>query len=93
MCWHAQTGKPILAVSEPMFAILRERLEEILLFNNYFPIVDTCFGCEDTARQSCAMLPRWQIFGDFSRPVFSASPAQYISDLHSKFALRPHHDG
>jgi len=29
-----QTGKPILAVSEPMFAILRERLEEILLFNN-----------------------------------------------------------
>jgi len=31
------------------------------------------------------------IFGDFLRPVFSASRVQLISDLHSKFALRPHH--
>jgi len=25
------------------------------------------------------------------RPVFSASHVQHISDVHSKFALRPHH--
>ena len=25
------------------------------------------------------------------RPIFSASRVQHISDLHSKFALRPHH--
>jgi len=25
------------------------------------------------------------------RPVFAASRVQRISDLHSKFALRPHH--
>jgi len=25
------------------------------------------------------------------RPVFSASRVQHISDMHSKFALRPHH--
>jgi len=25
------------------------------------------------------------------QPVFSASRVQYISDMHSKFALRPHH--
>jgi len=25
------------------------------------------------------------------RPVFSASSVQRISDMHSKFALRPHH--
>jgi len=25
------------------------------------------------------------------RPVFPASRVQHISDLHSKFALRPHH--
>jgi len=25
------------------------------------------------------------------RPVFSASRVQHISDLHPKFALRPHH--
>ena len=29
--------------------------------------------------------------GDFLRPVFAASRVQRISDLHSKFALRPHH--
>jgi len=29
-------------------------------------------------------------FGDFLRPVFSASRMQHTSDLHSKFALRPH---
>jgi len=27
----------------------------------------------------------------FFRPVFPASRVQHISDLHSKFALRPHH--
>jgi len=25
------------------------------------------------------------------RPVFPASPVQHISDMHSKFALRPQH--
>ena len=37
---------------------------------------------------------RWCPDGEFWRflcPVFSASRVQYISDLHSKFALRPHH--
>ena len=31
------------------------------------------------------------IFGDFLRPVFSASRLHHISDLHSKFTLGPHH--
>jgi len=30
-----------------------------------FPIVDTCLNCEDIAWLSCAMVPRWRIFGDF----------------------------
>jgi len=33
--------------------------------NKFFPIVDTChtcLSCEDTARQSCAMVPRWRFF-------------------------------
>jgi len=34
---------------------------------------------------------RWCRDGDFLRPVFSASHVQHISDMHSKFALRPHH--
>jgi len=36
-------------------------------------------------------VPRWRLFGDFLRAVFSASRAQQVSDLHSKFTLRPHH--
>ena len=58
---------------------------------SFFPIVDTCLNCEDIARQSCAMVPRWRFLATFLRPVFSASRMQHISDLHSKFALRPHH--
>ena len=56
-----------------------------------FRIVDICFSCEDTARRSCAMVCRWRFFASFLRPVFPASRMQHISDLHSKFALRPHH--
>jgi len=56
-----------------------------------FSIVDKCLSCEDIVRQSCAMAPRWRNLGDFLRPVFSASRVQHVSDLHPKFALRPHH--
>jgi len=63
-------------------------VEEILLLNKFFfPIVDTCLSCEDIARQSCGMVPRWRSFASFLRPVFSASHVHHISDLHSKFAL------
>jgi len=57
----------------------------------FFPIVDTCLSCEDIARQSCAMVPRWPFLATLLRPVFSASRLQHVSDLHLKFALRPHH--
>jgi len=43
------------------------------------------------ARQSCAMVPRWQFLATLLRPVFSASHLQHVSDLHLKFAIRPHH--
>jgi len=58
---------------------------------SFFPIVDTCLSCEDIARQSCAKVLRRRFFASFLRPVFPASHLQHISDLHSKFALRPHH--
>jgi len=34
---------------------------------------------------------RWCQNGDFLRPVFPTSHVQQVSDMHSKFALRPHH--
>jgi len=30
------------------------------MFNNFFPVVDTCFSCEDTAQQSCVVVPKWR---------------------------------
>ena len=41
--------------------------------------------------QSCAIVPRCQIFDDFLRTVFATSRVQHVSDLRLKFALRPHH--
>jgi len=57
----------------------------------FFPIVNMCFSCEDIAWQSCGMVPRWWFFGEFLGPAFPASRLQHISDLHSKFTLRPYH--
>jgi len=73
-----QTTRSISAVSRP-------------LWDKFFPIVNTCLSCEDIARQSCAMVPRWRILATFLRPAFLASRVQQVSDLHLKFALRPHH--
>jgi len=57
------------------------------MFNKFFPIVDKRLICEDTARQSCAMVPKWLFFAS----CISASLVQHISDTHSKFTLSPHH--
>ena len=57
-----QTRQRISAVSRPKFTILSERVEEIMLFNKFFPVVDTCLSSEDMARQSCAMVPKWRFF-------------------------------
>jgi len=87
-----QTRQQISAVSGPKFTILSGYVEEVLLFNEFFfPVVDTCLSWEDIARESCVMVPRWRILGDFLGPAFLASHVLHISDMHSKFALRPHH--
>jgi len=53
----------------PKFAILLGHLEELLLITSFFPIVDTCLRCEDVVRQSCTMVRRWRLFGNFLRPA------------------------
>jgi len=80
----ANRSQPLVGQSSPYYENMWMRYR---CLTSFFPIVDTCLSCEDTARQSCAMGQN----GDFLRPVFSASRVQYISDMHSKFALRPHH--
>ena len=86
-----QTRQQISAASGPKFTILWGHVDEILLLDKFFPIVDTSPSCEDIARQSCAMVPRWRFLATFLRPVFAESCVQHISDLHSKFALGPRH--
>jgi len=68
-------------------------VEEILLFDNFFPIIDACLSGEDIARQSCTVVCRRKTFGEFLPPARPVSCVQRILDLHSKFALRlrPHH--
>jgi len=86
-----QTNETISAASGPKFTILWAHVEEVMLLNKFFPIVDTYLSCEDIARQSGAMVPRWRFLATFLRPVFAKSRVQHISDLHSKFALGPRH--
>jgi len=66
----ARTCQQISAVSRPTFTILRGHVEDILLVNTFFPVVDKCLNCEDIARQSCAMVPRWRFLATFLRSVF-----------------------
>ena len=80
--------QPLVAVRSPYSGDMWRRY---YCLTSFFPIINTCLSCKDTARQRCAMVPRWQIFGDFLRPAFPASCLHHISDLHSKFALGPHH--
>ena len=57
-----QTRQRISAVSRLKFTILAGHVEQVLLFNKFFPTVDTCLSSEDIARQSCAMVRRWRFF-------------------------------
>jgi len=38
------------------------------------------------------MVPRWRFLATFLGPAFSANRVQHASDLHLKFAQRPHHE-
>ena len=45
-------------ISAEVHHIVGTCIEEILVLNELFPIVNTCVSCEDIARQSCGMVPR-----------------------------------
>jgi len=84
----ANGSQPLVGRSSPYC----EDLWEIYCcLTGFFPIVDTCLSCEDIARQICAMVPKWRLFGDFLGRAFPASRAQHMLDLHSNFALGLHH--
>jgi len=81
-------SQPLVDRSSPYY---KDMWRTYCCLTSFFPIVDTCLSCEDIARQSCVMVPRWRFLTTFLRPVFAVSRAQHVSDLHLKFTLRPHH--
>jgi len=87
-----QTAEPISAVSGPKFTILRGHEEEVLLLNKFF-LGLSIYAL--VAKIQPIKVVQWSRDGDFLvsflRPVFTVSCVQHISDLHPKFALRPHH--
>ena len=60
----ANRSQPLVGRSSPYYQYMWRRYWCLKVF---FPIVDKCISSEDIARQSCAMVPKWQ----FLRPVFS----------------------
>ena len=94
--WNLQ-GCPKLANRfQPLMGLSLQYYEDMWrryrCLTSFFPIVDMCLSCEDIARQTWVMVPRWRFLATFLRPVFSASRVQHISDMNSKFTLRPHHE-
>ena len=81
-------SQPLVGQSSPYY---EDMWRTYCCLTSFFPIVDTWLSCEDIAQQICAMVPRWRFLATFLRPVFAASRVQHVSDLHLKFALRPHH--
>ena len=94
-CWNLQGCPKLVNQSQPLVGQSSPYCEDMCrtycCLTSFFPIVDTCLSWEDIARQRCAMVPRWRFLATFLRPVFSASRVHQVSDLHLKFALRPHH--
>jgi len=83
-----QTRQQISAASGTKFAILWGDVGEILL------LIADCRYIPQLRRFSSTKLcggAQMAIFASFLRPVFPASRVQHISDLHFKFALKPHH--
>ena len=62
--WVPQTGKPISSLVGRSSPYCEDMWRRYCCLT-FFPIVDTCLICEDIARQSCAMVPRWQMFAVF----------------------------
>jgi len=65
-------------------------VEEVLLLNKFFRLSIRALVAKIWPDKVVRWCPDGD-FGDFLRAVFAASRVQHVSDLHLKFALRPHH--
>jgi len=82
-----QTRQRISAISWPKFTIMMTCGGDIAVQQVFFRLLIHAL----VAKILPDRVVQWCRNGDFLRSVFSASCVQHISDMHSKFALRPHH--
>jgi len=63
----ANRSQSLVGRSSPYYEDMCRRYR---CLTSFFFDVDTCLSCEDTARQSCAMVPKWRFFASciFSEP-------------------------
>ena len=73
-----ETRQQISAASGPKFTILRGHVGRRCCLPRFFPTVDTCLSCEDIARQSCAMVPRWRFLAVFGFCISSEPRAAHF---------------
>jgi len=68
-CWNLLGCPKLTNLSQPLVGWSSPYCEDMWRMcrrlTSFFPIVDTCLSCEDIAGQSCAIVRRWRIFGDF----------------------------
>ena len=81
-------SQPLMGRSSPY---CRDMWRTYCCLTSFFPIVDKCLSCEDSARQSCAMVPRWRFLCHFCILYFQRAACSTFQTCNSKFALRPHH--
>ena len=84
----SQTHQQISAVSRPKFTILWGHVKEVSVFSKFFfRLLIHAFAAKIQPNK----VVWWCQNGELLRPVFAASHMPHISDMHSKFALRPHY--
>jgi len=83
----ANRSQPLVGRSSPYCGDMWRRY---CCLTAFFPIVDTYLSCEDSPTNFVQWCPDGQFLAIFGSCI-SASRAQHVSDLHSKFALGPHH--
>jgi len=93
--WNLQGCLKLANRSQPLVGRSSPYCEDMwgtyCYLTSFFPIVDTCLSCKDISRQTCEIVLKCRILGEFLGPAFPTSHVQHVSDMHSKFALRPHH--
>jgi len=77
-CWNllgcpklANRSQLLVGRSSPYCENMWERY---CCLTSFFPIVDTCLGCDDIVRQSCMMVRRWRFSASIFASCISSEP-------------------